>query len=74
MNDSSRESSRTGSAHELRFRSLFQEGRGYGFPCDAAGRVDIDALSETARCNYLYARAIVGRELALPVVQASVAH
>jgi hypothetical protein len=60
--------------YELRYRSLFHEGRGYAFPCDDAGHVDMDALIETARCNYLFARALVGRDLALPVVQPSAAH
>jgi hypothetical protein len=55
--------------YELRFRSLFDEGRGYAFPCDAYGRVDMDALSERARNNYFYARTVVGRELATPAVQ-----
>ena len=54
--------------YELRFRSLFHEGRGYSFPCDAAGRVDIDALAEKARLNYFYARTVVGREVATPLV------
>lgn len=54
---------------ELRFQSLFNEGRGLAFPCDAQGHVDMDALSERARGNYLYARAVVGREYATPAVQ-----
>ncbi|WP_428417251.1 hypothetical protein [Methylibium sp.] len=53
----------------LRFRSLFDEGRGYVFPCDAAGHVDIDALSDRARRNYFYARTAVGRELGVPAVR-----
>lgn len=53
---------------ELRFVSLFDAGRGWGFPCDAQGRVDLDALSERALANYLYARAMIGREVALPAV------
>ncbi|MBX3619881.1 MAG: hypothetical protein KF891_07835 [Rhizobacter sp.] len=60
--------------HELRFRSLFNEGRGYSFPCDASGCVDIDALSERARSNYFFARTVIGRELAFPVVQACELH
>lgn len=56
-------------AYELRFQSLFNEGRALAFPCDAQGRVDMDALSERARGNYLYARAVVGREYATPAVQ-----
>jgi hypothetical protein len=54
--------------YELRFESLFNGGRGYSFPCDAAGRVDIDALAEKARLNYFYARTVVGREFATPAV------
>ena len=54
--------------YELRFQSLFHEGRGYSFPCDAAGRVDVDALAEKARRNYFYARTVVGREVATPLV------
>jgi len=56
-------------AFELRFQSLFNEGRALAFPCDAAGHVDMDALSERARDNYLYARTVVGREFATPAVQ-----
>jgi hypothetical protein len=59
----------TATAFQLRFRSLFKSGRGYVFPCDEAGRVDLDNLSDRARNNYLYARAMVGRELAVPAVE-----
>jgi hypothetical protein len=55
---------------EIRFRSLFREGRGLAFPCDATGHVDLDALSERGRCNYLFARRMVGREFATPSVSA----
>ena len=54
--------------YELRFQSLFNEGRALAFPCDAQGHVDMDALSDRARGNYLYARAVVGREYATPDV------
>jgi hypothetical protein len=53
----------------LRFESLFDAGRAYAFPCDADGRVDIDALSERARNSYFYARTVVGREFSMPTVQ-----
>jgi hypothetical protein len=53
---------------EVRFQSLFDSGRALAFPCDARGHVDLDELSERARHNYLYARAVVGREFAAPVV------
>jgi hypothetical protein len=56
---------------ELRFQSLFDSGRGYAFPCDPQGQVDMDRLSDRARNNYLYARAMVGRELAVPAVRPS---
>ena len=55
--------------YELRFQSLFQEGRGFSFPCDECGRVDIDGLSQKARLNYFYARTVIGREFAMPAVQ-----
>ena len=57
--------------YELRFTSLFDEGRGLSFPCNAAGLVDIDTLSHRARLNYLYARTVIGREFFLPAVQPS---
>jgi len=60
-----------GSPFEIRFRSLFNEGRGLAFPCDAIGQVDLDALSERGRNNYLFARAMVGREFAVPDVRAA---
>ncbi len=47
---------------EVRFACLFKPGRALAFPCDDKGRVDLDALSDLARNNYLYARATVGRE------------
>lgn len=56
-------------AFELRFDSLFHAGRAVVFPCDAAGRVDLDALSERARAAYLFARRAVGREYGFPTVQ-----
>jgi len=58
----------------LRFQSLFHEGRALAFPCDAGGCVELDALSDKARNNYLYARAVVGREFATPAVLASGMH
>lgn len=54
--------------YELRFRSLFDEGRGYCFPCDRAGHVDIDALTDGARNNYFFAHSVIGRDVAVPCV------
>lgn len=62
------------SAFELRFASLFHEGRGLAFPCDAAGQVDLDALSERARLNYFAARTLVGRDFAAPAVRPALLH
>jgi hypothetical protein len=62
------------SAFELRFNSLFDEGRGLSFPCDARGIVDLDRLSERARNNYLFARTVVGREFTHPAVRALPLH
>jgi hypothetical protein len=60
--------------YELRFQSLVEAGRACAFPCDAAGHVDMDALSDTARENYLYARTVVGREFSIPAVMVSASH
>lgn len=60
--------------YEIRFSSLFKEGRGLVFPCDAQGHVDLDELSDAARNNYLYARALVGRDYATPAIQVSSSH
>ena len=55
--------------YEISFRSLCRDGRGMAFPCDERGRVNLDDLTDFARNNYLYARALVGREFAAPSVQ-----
>ena len=62
------------SNYEIRFQSLFHEGRALCFPCDEQGQVALDALTDRARDNYLYARAVVGREYAYPRISASHAH
>ena len=53
---------------EVWFESLFNSGRGLVFPCDEAGHVDIDSLSERGRSNYFFARSMLGREYATPRV------
>jgi hypothetical protein len=57
-----------GGGFVLRFESINQPGRTLDFPCDRHGRVDLDALGEAARSNYLFARAVVGRGFSAPVV------
>jgi len=54
--------------YELRFIDLFDKGRGYAFPCDAKGHVQIDNLSDRCRIDYFFARAVVGTELSAPTV------
>jgi hypothetical protein len=56
-------------SYELRFDSAYKPGRGVSIPCDDAGRVDLDALSERLRTAYLGARAMVGREYLYPTVR-----
>lgn len=55
--------------YELRFESLFQTGRALAFPCDAGGGVRLDALSDKALQNYLFARAVIGRDYASPTIR-----
>lgn len=54
--------------YELRFQSLIQIGRALAFPCDREGHVDLDHISERVKNNYLFARAMMGREYAWPQV------
>jgi hypothetical protein len=61
--------SHTAVSFEIRFQSLFNEGRALAFPCDCGGHVDLDAFSERARLNYFFARAMIGREYAMPQVR-----
>jgi len=56
--------------YELRYTGLFNRGRGFAFPCDVQGHVDIDGLTDHARVNYFYARTVVGAELSAPIVLA----
>ena len=57
--------------HLLLFQSLGDAKPSCAFPCDSRGHVDMDALSDAARENYLYARAVMGREFAAPAVIAT---
>lgn len=57
-------------AYRLRYASLRDAARSLSFPCDALGRVPLDALTDRGRNDYLFARATVGRDFARPVVEA----
>ena len=67
-------SSRSHARYELRFQSLFHSGRALAFPCDQAGEVHWDTMTEGARANFLRAQQSVGREFATPAVQLSDMH
>jgi hypothetical protein len=64
----SRVTTENGERFQIRYESLFRPGTGMSFPCDRGGRVDIDTLSPRSRCNYLFARAMVGREFNHPAI------
>ena len=66
MNTSDVDSS---AAFVVRFTSLFCAGAALAFPCDAKGHVDLDGLPQRARDNYLFARAMVGRDFDMPHVE-----
>jgi hypothetical protein len=55
---------------ELRFDPLAGTGQALVFPCDAKGQVDMNALSSRALRDYLFARALIGREFGRPAVYA----
>jgi hypothetical protein len=54
--------------YALCFLSLNPPRRTLRFPCDARGQVELDGLSRPALRDYLYARVVMGRELAMPRV------
>ena len=45
--------------YHLRFQPLSGAGRGYCFPCDPSGHVDLDALDERGRTDYFFARTMI---------------
>jgi len=53
---------------EVRFESLSAARSSLSFPCDVDGRFDLDRASERSRNEYLFARALVGRDFARPTV------
>ncbi len=54
---------------ELRFQPLIRDGRMLAFPCNPQGRVDLDTVSDRTKNDYLFARAMIGRDYAVPVIQ-----
>jgi len=57
--------------HQLCFRPLAGAASPLSFRCDAAGNVDLDALDRRERLEYLYARAMVGRDFVRPCIVAA---
>ena len=57
--------------HYLFFGGLFPTVHSLLFPCDSGGHVEMDEMSEHARENYLFARAVVGCDYRVPVVVAA---
>jgi hypothetical protein len=55
---------------ELRFLPRIGGQRRLVFPCNTAGHVEIDKLSEHQRIDYLFARALRGRDYSLEIVTA----
>ena len=59
-----------GLAQDLAFIAAHGEGEGraLAFPCNRSGQFDLDRAQPRLRDNYLFARAMMGREYAFPVV------
>ncbi|TFZ05943.1 hypothetical protein EZ313_04630 [Ramlibacter henchirensis] len=53
----------------LCFERLRHDGERFAFLCDDHGRVDLDAMTEPARNDYFFARALVGHSFCVPRVQ-----
>ncbi len=65
----------TGSRYQLWFRPLSKSTTApRAFRCDAAGHIDLDALCDHDRNEYLFARALVGRDFDRPAVQGLAGH
>lgn len=58
----------SGARYQVRFEPLRGLARPLAFLCDVRGHVELDALGERARLDYLFARALVGREFARPAI------
>jgi hypothetical protein len=56
-------------SHSLRYVPLVAGRRGYVFPCDPTGRVELDCLSDMDRNDFLYAKHLVGMAFGVPCVE-----
>lgn len=55
--------------YELHYPSLHEPAEDLRFPCDDHGVVNLDSLSDREKSDYLFARAVVGRDFDLPRVE-----
>lgn len=55
--------------HLLHFEPLTIEAAGLDVPCDPHGRVGLDALGDKLRNDYFFARTLIGRLFAAPIVR-----
>ena len=62
------QSSMSAAGYRIRYLPVSGRGPELSFPCDARGQVELDALSDRVRNNYLYARALVGRDYRAPAI------
>lgn len=53
---------------ELHFLPRSAKGRSLAFPCNAAGHVEINDLSEHERIDYFFARALRGRDFSCAII------
>jgi hypothetical protein len=67
MNTNFPSAAESAASFEVRYLPLSRTGHALCFPCDPSGHVDLNALSSRALSDYLFARAMVGREYGLPV-------
>jgi hypothetical protein len=68
--DSHHHSAAAKSHVEVRFLPRLAGQRRLVFPCNTAGHVEIDKLSEHERIDYLFARALRGRDYSFEIVTA----
>jgi len=58
----------TTACYQIRFKALRPASQDVAFRCDDRGNVDLDSLCEKARIDYLFARALIGRNFARPAM------
>jgi hypothetical protein len=54
--------------YQVRFKAIRAASRDLAFRCDHRGNVELDSLCDKTRTDYLFARALIGRNFARPAV------